>query len=352
MKNVLFLITLSLVVNSCVKVNDIPTDPTESIVSGNGVFIVNEGNFKWGNGSLSYYSYDADKIYNDIFLKINGWPLGDVPNSIEIDGDKAYIVVNNSGKIEVVNRNSLEAVATINGLNSPRNISFVNSEKAYVTNMYSDSVAIISLLNNSITGYINIRRSSESVVISGNKAFISNWIGGKEIMVINNITDKVIDSIEVGAEPESMVIDRYNMLWILCNGGWARQNYAELVSVNTISDRVESRFVFPTKQASPSCLTIDGTGETLYYLDGGVRQMNISSAFLPETALISGSGANFYKIAVNPLNSDILITDAVDYIQEGKVMLYKKDGTFVSIMQAGIIPGSMCFKLNIHNQTK
>ena len=66
------------------------------------------------------------------FLKCNGRPLGDVPNSMIINGYLAYIVVNNSGKIEVINRNSLESVATINGLISPRNMAVVNDNKAYV----------------------------------------------------------------------------------------------------------------------------------------------------------------------------------------------------------------------------
>ena len=59
--------------------------------------------------------------------------------------------------------------------------------KAYVTSMYSDSVAIINLNDNTISGYINLRRSSESIVIAGNNAYISNWIGGNEIMVINTL---------------------------------------------------------------------------------------------------------------------------------------------------------------------
>ena len=39
-------------------------------------------------------------------------------------------------------------------------------------------------------------------------------------MVVDNAADIVTDSIEVGYEPESMVIDRNGTLWVLCNGGW------------------------------------------------------------------------------------------------------------------------------------
>ena len=63
--------------------------------------------------------------------------------------------------------------------------------------------------------------------------------------------------------------------------------------------------------------------------------------------MVQESGAHFYKIAVNPINSDIFITDAVDYQQPGYVKLYKNNGLFVSKNRAGIIPGSMSFKLRI-----
>jgi DNA-binding beta-propeller fold protein YncE len=268
------------------------------------------------------------------------------------DGDRTYIIVNNSGKIEVVNRNTLKSVSTINGLISPRNIAVINNSKAYVTSIYSDSVAIINIINNSISGYINLRRSSEAIASNGSKTFISNWMGGKEIMVVNNVSDKVIDSIEVGYEPESMVIDRDYYLWVLCNGGWARQNFAELVVINTITDNIEKQFQFPTKQDSPSCLQINGNGETLYYLKNGVNQMNVNSLALPAAPMIPESGASFYKIGINPANGDLFITDANDYVQPGNVLYYKNDGTFVSKQKAGIIPGMMCFKLNFNSQTK
>ena len=193
MKKIPAMYLLFFVFVSCMKISD---KPAVTCLSGDGVFIINEGNYMRGNGSLSFYSYDSLKIYNDFFNDINGRPLGDVPNSMEILSDMAYIVVNNSGKIEVINKSTLESVATIDGLVSPRNIAFVSKSKAYVTSMYSDSLIILSLTDNSIAGYINLRRSSESLIISGNSAYISNWVGGKEIMVVNTITDKVVDSVE------------------------------------------------------------------------------------------------------------------------------------------------------------
>jgi DNA-binding beta-propeller fold protein YncE len=343
MKNLVKIVIVSLLIVSCNKSADYPI--SNYILRG-GAFIVNEGNFRSGNGSLSFYSYDSLKIFNDLFVNANGRPLGDVPNSMAIKGNNAYIVVNNSGKIEIIDQSTLKSLATIQGLNSPRNISFISDNKAYVSSLYSDSVAIINLNTFSISGYINIRRTSESIAIAGNNAFIANWAQGKEIMVVNTTNDRLVDSIEVGNEPESMVFDRYGMLWVLCNGGWMRQYYAKLVEINPSVNKVVKTFTFPTKEESPTCLKIDGLGQTLYYLDDGVRQMDINSTSLPATTfIIQESGESFYKLGINPVNSDIFVTDAVDNTQRGYVLIFKNDGSFVTKQQAGIIPGSMFFKL-------
>jgi YVTN family beta-propeller protein len=343
MKNSFLAILSALMLISCTEKPAVL--PPSDVRIGGGLFLLNEGNFNSGNGSISFYSYDSLKIFNNIFFDVNTRPLGDVPNSMAIVGDKAYIVVNNSGKIEVVNSSTMAEVKTITGLVSPRNIAVVNYNKAYVTSLYSDSVAIINLSTNSISGFINLRRSSESIVITNNKAYIANWMGGHEVMVVDVLIDKVSDSINVGIEPESMVIDRYQKLWVLCNGGWQRQNVAELDKIDISSDIVEQQFKFPTIEASPTCLQIDGFGLTLFYLESGVRQMDVNASGLPGSILIAESGAHFYKLAVNPVNSDIFITDPIDYQQNGYLFCYKNDGTFVSKTMAGIIPGGMYFRL-------
>lgn len=349
MRTVVILLITALLFTSCKKPVD---DGNLQFSFGGGVYIVNEGNFRAGNGSLSYFSYDSTKIYNDLFYTVNNRPLGDVPNYAAIKNGYLYIVVNNSGKIEVTNQNTLASIATISHLNSPRKITFINDNKAYVSSLYSDSVAVIDLSRFTVSGYINLRRTSESIIVSGAKAFVASWAGGHEVMVVNTLTDQVVDSIQVGAEPESMVRDKYGMVWVLCNGGWMRQNYAEIDQINSYTNKVEKKLVFPTKEASPTTLTIDGTGTNLYYIENGIHTLDINSEGIPASILIpQGTGQYFYSLAVNPVNGDVLISDAGDFVSPGNLLVYSEKGVLATKQKTGLIPGAMCFKLTVNTTT-
>lgn len=330
---------------SCKK-SETPPDPDSVAgkISGNGVFIINEGNYLAGNGSISFYSYSTSQIYNDLFLQANGRQLGDVPYSMVISGNKGYIVVNNSGNIEVVDKNTLISLKTINGLISPRNILILNSEKAYVSSLYSISLAIINLSNNSVSGSINIGHTSEAIQFCDNKAYVSCWAGGKNVMVINTLTDKVIDSIIVAAEPESMVLDKNNRLWVLCNGGWARLNYANLMVINTATKAIEKQFVFPSKLLSPTCLQINSTRDSVYYVENGLWCMSIQSSALPDKPLRQSGGRQIYKLGIDGRNGRIFYTDVVDYQQKGYLLQLSSKGSAIDSCKADIIPGSLCFK--------
>lgn len=348
MRNYLLAATflIALIMPSCFKPEDgDDPDSIESILSSKGVFVLNEGNFNHGNGSLSFYSYDSFTLYNQLFYTVNQRPLGDIPMSMIINGTKIYIVVNNSGNIEIVDKGSLKSVKTITGLVSPRQIGIADAGKAYITSLYSDSVAILNLSTDNITGYIDLKKPSESIAVSSSgKAFIAHWYGGNKVMVVNTENNQVIDSIEVAAEPESMVIDRYNLLWVLCNGGWNRQSNAELIAINVSDHEIVRRLTFPTIDDSPTCLTIDARGENLYYLNNGVMQLNVKAAELPAIPVIQQNNHLFYKLAVNPENDEIFVTDAADYQRKGYLLRFKNDGTPVSEVEADIIPGFMYFK--------
>jgi DNA-binding beta-propeller fold protein YncE len=346
MSKIILLLVIPLATLSCLKVSDpINIDVENSFLSGQGAFVVNEGNFRGGNGSLSFFSYDSARLYNNVFMFVNKRPLGDIPYSMTIYGSRAYLVVNNSGKIEVADRYTLISIATINGLISPRYLAAINDVKAYVTSLYSDSVAIVNLETNAITGYIDLGCSSESIITYQSLAFVANWVGGNKVFVINTMNDSLIDSIEVGTEPESMVMDINNYLWVLCNGGWQRENFAELIAINTFGNTIEKRFTFPSINDSPTSLQIDGTGGTLFFLDNGIKRMSIYDNEIPQTPFITPLDRNFYKLGINPSNNEIFVTDVSDYQHKGSLLRYSAQGGLISEYPSEIIPGEIRFKL-------
>ncbi len=341
-----FLLISSLIFTFCIKdPGPVIKGVTDNNLSGPGVFILNEGNFRTGNGSLSFFSYDSSKIFNNVFLEVNSRLLGDIPYSMAVSNGKAYIVVNNSGKIEVVDENTMESLTTINKLSSPRYISFATDKKAYVTSLYSDSITILDTEKDIISGYLRIRHTSETIIARETKAYAASWAGGNKIFVIDILSDNVTDSIEVGKEPESMAVDKNGTLWVLSNGGWQRDNFAELTAIDTRTDEILKRLLFSQITDSPTSLQVDGKGENLFFLlNGGVMRMSIDDDQLPENPFISPPGINLYKIGINPSNSEIFITDAKDYQSKGDVFRYDKNGVMIAKMEADIIPGSICFR--------
>lgn len=329
---------------SCTIHND-PDPPflTEYLQS-EGFFIVNEGNFMSGNGSISFWSKDSLKIYNDLFAKANARPLGDVPNSVTIIGERLFIVVNNSGKIEVVESNTMKSAGSITGLVSPRYILLINKNKAYVSSLFSTRIIVINPETLSITGHIETGRTSEAMVLHGDSAFIACWSGGNHLTVINTLTDLVVDSVRTGHEPESMAVDNQGRLWVLCSGKYTGEYFPELLAVNTSSLQIEKRFTFRSKQVYPSCLRINGTGDTLYYIERSIWRMPVSTDELPSLPFMKASGRLFYRIGVDPLDGRLYATNAIDYQQKGYLIFINMNGIATDSVKAGIIPGNICFK--------
>ncbi len=343
MKRLTFFLSIVFLAVSC-------SDPDRSqgalYLRGDGAFIINEGNFRWGNGSLSFYSYDSARLYNSVFESVNNRPLGDVPFSLTQSDKSLFIVVNNSGKIEVANITTLRTRATIDSLVSPRFMCIIEPEKAYVTSLYSDSLVIINPATAEITGFVNIGCTSESVVNTGEKVYVANWSGGNKLIIIDPAGDQVTGSIDVGSEPESMVIDRDQRLWVLCSGGWSGDSMAELLKINTENDVIEKRLVFPDRSHYPSSLKINGSGDKLYFIDNGVKSMDIADTDLPVESFIPGDGHYFYRLGINPLNNEIFVTDAADFSSKGFVLRYSQEGELMGEMEADIIPGAMDFRFD------
>ncbi len=309
--------------------------------SGNGLFLLNEGNYLAGNGSVSFYSTETKNMHNDLFYTVNERALGDIPSFIAVDGNRGFIIVNNSGTIEVVSMLTMESLATVTGLESPRQM-VIQGRKGYISSLISDKVTVLDLDNLDISGDLTIGCSSEAMGIVDGKLFTACWSGGNKIVVTDLETAEVITSVIVGLEPESMVLDRNKKLWVLCTGGWNGDEIPRLVKINTTTFEKEAELFFRTVNDNPSSLSINASGDTLYFLDEGVRRMPVTSTALPTEAFIAAGDRLFYKLAAGP-GGMIGVTDAIDYQQRGDFLLYNSVGELVDTEHAGIIPGFMLF---------
>ncbi len=51
-----------------------------------------------------------------------------------------------------------------------------------------------------------------------------------------------------------------------------------------------------------------------------------------------------YGLTINPVNSEVYIADAIDYVQNGVVLRYSPDGELLDEFYVGIIPGAFCWR--------
>ncbi len=330
------------------------------------VFIVNEGNFMYGNASLTFYDPRSGDVLNDIFYNTNALPLGDVAYSMQIRDSLAYIVINNSGKIYIMNVNNFRYVGKITGFTSPRHILFLSKTKAYVSDLYARAISIVNPVTRQITGKIDInnhsqnfnQHSSEQMIRFGDFVFTNSWSYDDKILVIDSRTDRLVDSITVAKQPNSMVLDRNNKLWVLSDGGFPGSRYgqdlAALTRIDVQSRKVEKVFTFRDSLASPNGLAMNPRLDSLYFLNNswaggnvanaGLYVMGVDDNQLPDSPLIAQNSRLFYALGIDPSSGHIYLSDAIDFVQRGEVLVYSQRAILLDSLRAGIIPSAFCFR--------
>jgi YVTN family beta-propeller protein len=306
------------------------------------VMVVNEGNFGWGNGSLSLYRPQDKIVSNNVFSQANNSvPLGDVVQSAFQYNERIYVVANNSSKIEIIDEASFVSIATITGFNSPRYFLPINASKAYVSDLYSSSIQIVDINSKSINGSISANGWTEKMLLYEDTAYVCE-MSADNVLLINTTNDLVLDSIKVGIQPNSLVIDKNNKIWVLCDGGF-NESLPQLLRINPQTRQIEVTLSFQNLSDSPNNLCINSSKDQLYFLNSDLFKMKITDLNLPTIPIFSGANKTFYGLGLAPNSDNIYVADAVDYVQNGQVYRLDSIGNTLDQFSSGIIPGNFLF---------
>ena len=324
-----------------------------------GIFIISEGGFQKSNGSISFFNrknLDSVAFEGDIFAKANSRNLGDIVQDMAIINDKAFIVVNNSNKVEIVDAGTFRSLAPEIKLQLPRHAVAVGN-KLYVTEWVSFSapngqVSVIDIATYKVLKTIQVGILPDNILVVGTKILVAN-ANANTISVINTEFDTVENTIKVGDRPNSLVQDASGNIWVLCGGtpSWAgTPTSSKLIRFNPNSATQQTTFEFKDVDANTKNpingadgLVINSEKNTILYS----YRMRIFSITTNATTLPSIDkpfiNRRFYGLGIDK-DGTIYGADALNYSVNGRVIRYNKSGIILDSMTVGVAPSGFLFR--------
>lgn len=366
------LLTLPLAILSCndddrIIGNDQETignpEPTEIT----GFYLLNEGNMGSNKASIDFMDLTSGVFSRNIYSTANPdivRSLGDVGNDIKIYGSKLYSVINASNFIEVMDVKTARHIATI-PLENGRYLTFKDG-KGYATsyagpivtdpNSPLGKVIEFDTINFNISRETTVGYQPDELEIVGNNLYVANSGGyrypeyDRTVSVVDLNTFTETEKIDVEVNLHRIKKDEEGDLYVTTRG-----NYYEVASnlyvIDSKTHQIKKTFNIPV-----SNFTI--VGDYLYYYSNEFSYetfeyvksygiINTKTEQQVSNQLINNPIINEvetpYGIAVNKFNGDIYITDATNYVSDGYIYCFAKEGTLKWKTTAGNIPAHIAF---------
>ena len=339
-----------------------------------GMYVLCEGAMGSNNCSLDYLDMSDEQstahYLRNIYSERNPsvvMELGDVGNDIKIYGNRMWMVINCSNKVEVVDAASCKRIGQVN-IGNCRYVAF-SGGYAYV----SSYVGPVSLTDGSQVGRVykvdtltlqkmdsvEVGYQPDELEVVGNKLYVANSGGylvgiyDKTVSVIDLTTFREERKITVGINPHRVRSDRYGQLWVTSRGDYNDTRACLYLLTPDSHGKMQVTGCLP-QAVSDMCIV----GDSLYYISTewsnatysniitygiiNVRTHEIVTNRLsdaPELASVRMP----YGIIVNPEGRDFYVMDAKNYTSRGELLHFNSDGTFDWRVNTGYIPAHACF---------
>ncbi|MHB1277580.1 MAG: DUF5074 domain-containing protein [Bacteroidia bacterium] len=327
---------LILALGACFPDKDTPNSPAPTPGS---ILVLNEGNFQWGNASITGYDLKAGTASDgDVFSSANGRPLGDVLQSALLIDNNYWLVINNSGKIEVVDQTTFKSQKTLSLLGSPRHLCQVSPDEVALTDLYSDSLSFLNIHSGAINSKVHIEGWMEQMCLVKDRLWVTNP-NSRKIYQVSPDTKQVTDSLPVGFGSFSVYADKAERLWIATRGN----KDLGIPSMIHCLDPVSKSFLFSEEIGIEIIqdFFMDDQDRVYYLFENKLFRFDAQSPAIPSTPLYEGSAGNLYAVEYHA--GKIFLSDAIDFIQRGNVLVLDDSGKLLDMFQAGRIPNGFLF---------
>lgn len=321
--------------------------PQEQEPFDDGVFISCEGAFGSGNATVYFLDPAQSVYYANIFNSTNNTLVGDVLQSIHFDNDKAYLVVNNSGKIIEVDDETFVQSRTIEGLSSPTEI-VTSGNKGFIGSLYSQHILVTDLNSLTITDSLFLGVQSNKITEEDNHLWIlsqSEYQGRvKNQLYSIDIANGQVDSIGIGSNPLDWAYDD-DRIYVYCQGEESVDDPG-IYTINTVDHVVEKTTNLNVETGYFSKIAYDDYKERLLVqLSDGIYSYDPGSGTLSTSPLMTLADVQFlYALAISPDDGDIYVGDAKDFNSAGAVYIYSSDGQAKGSLPVGIGPNNFYFE--------
>ena len=329
--------------------------------SAGKVFVLNEGGMGSNNATLDFLRLSDGTYVTGAFRKMNpdaGAGLGDIGNDIAVHGDEVWIVVNNSGIVEVLSAKDETETAAIT-VPTPRNIAF-DDKYAYVTSWAGANAADsknpqgqvyrINLSTKKVEGSVEVGYQPEGIASYNGKLFVANSGGvssqlppdysyDKTVSIIDIKTFQVTKTVEVQVNLKNVFSDGNGNIYVTTLGnyydvhsGLYMLNEANPENVQKIADYVSvSAINGDTVYCIGTETEFEWTAQSHEY-----KAWTVQSGTKKDLNLNVSAKTLFGLAVLNP--STFFIGDAGDYFNPGTVSCYHK-GAKLWTVTAGVCPG-------------
>ena len=333
-----YLACTSIIFASCKKDNETPETKFN-----NGIFITNEGGYGNNNSSVSYYDYDQDSVFNTIFKNENGYTPGDVLQSIYIDDQQVYLVVNNSNKVIIADRDTLREENVVEDLPQPRYMTSYQG-KGYISCWGDNKVHVLDLTTQQITGTVSAGSGPEHMLVHNAQLLVANSGGfgsDSTVTVIDLSTQKVTKTLVVGNNPRDIEEDKNGDLWVLCYGfvdytGSGISAPAQLVVLDGATLQIKQKLTL-SGLANPSVLEINAAGDKLYFGGGygfeGIYELPVDGTTAKEVCTDEA-----YGFLMEKDHNEIFVMTARSFSGPGVLKRYSTSGELLGSYAVGIAP--------------